>query len=224
MENKTSTKPILGYWAIRGLAQPIRLLLEYAGIEYTDKRYVCGDASTKFNREQWTSEKHKLGLDFPNLPYWIDSDVKLTQSAAILHHVARKAKLTATEDKQKAILEMIEGAVVDIRSDFVDACYDSEHWEQKFKDHAAGLQERLKVLDSWLNKKAWVGGDKLSYVDFLLYELLDQHSIAFPRCLEPLQNLSAFVKSFEALPAIAKYLKSSSYMNRPLNNPQASFK
>ena len=32
----------------------------------------------------WREEKYDLGLPFPNLPYFIDGDIKLTQSLAIL--------------------------------------------------------------------------------------------------------------------------------------------
>merc|ERR1712071_640098 len=34
--------PVLAYWDIRGLAQPIRLLLAYTETKYEDKYYVCG--------------------------------------------------------------------------------------------------------------------------------------------------------------------------------------
>ena len=33
------TVPILGYWGSRGRGEMIRLLLEYAGVRYEDKRY-----------------------------------------------------------------------------------------------------------------------------------------------------------------------------------------
>ena len=39
--------PELGYWAIRGLAQPCRLLLAYTGTDFVDKRYtVTGKRGT----------------------------------------------------------------------------------------------------------------------------------------------------------------------------------
>ena len=39
--------PELGYWAIRGLAQPCRLLLAYTGTTFVDKRYtVSGNKSS----------------------------------------------------------------------------------------------------------------------------------------------------------------------------------
>ena len=52
---------ILGYWAIRGLAEPVRLALHYANKPYTEKMYEQGEGP-EFNRDCWLSEKEKLGL------------------------------------------------------------------------------------------------------------------------------------------------------------------
>jgi len=38
-------KVVLGYWAIRGLAERIRLFLEYTGTAYSEVRYD--------NRDKW---------------------------------------------------------------------------------------------------------------------------------------------------------------------------
>ena len=63
--------PILGYWDCRGLGDPIRLLLIQAGVEFEDKRYR--------DPKEWFANKFNLGLEFPNIPYYIDGDLKLTQ-------------------------------------------------------------------------------------------------------------------------------------------------
>ena len=34
----------LGYWDIRGLAQPIRMILEYVGANWKEDSYSCGPA------------------------------------------------------------------------------------------------------------------------------------------------------------------------------------
>ena len=34
-------KLTLGYWGLRGRAQPIRFLLEYVGLPYEDKKYTA---------------------------------------------------------------------------------------------------------------------------------------------------------------------------------------
>ena len=97
-----SAKPVLGYWDIRGLAQPIKLLLAYTGTEYQDKRFPCGPGP-EFDRSQWFDNKFSFGLDFPNLPYYIDGDVKLSQSNAILRYIARKHDMLGKTDKEKAM-------------------------------------------------------------------------------------------------------------------------
>jgi len=223
---KSVVKGTLGYWAIRGLAQPVRLLLAYSGIEYEDKRYVCSEGP-KFDRSQWTNEKHKLGLEFPNLPYWIQGDLKLTQSQAIVHHVAREADLMADDATTQSQIEMLEGAIFDLRNEFVDMCYaDEKHHKEKLEEYKKAAPEKLKEFNSWLHdkKRKWVAGDKLTYVDFYMYELLDQNRILQPNIFEAYPALAAHIQQFEALPKIAEYRKSPLYIERPLNNPQAQFK
>ncbi|XP_043732195.1 uncharacterized protein LOC122676690 isoform X2 [Cervus elaphus] len=95
------------------LAHAIRLLLEYTDSNYEEKKYTMGD-TPDYNKSQWLNEKSKLGLDFPNdgdaggpsdqallffqLPYLIDGTHKLTQSNAILRHIARKHNMWPEED------------------------------------------------------------------------------------------------------------------------------
>ena len=87
-----AAKPLLAYWDVRGLTEPIRLLLEYVGVEYDQKFYVCGDGPD-FSRTDWTDVKGSFGLDFPNLPYYIEGNLKLTESWAILRYIAGKNNL-----------------------------------------------------------------------------------------------------------------------------------
>lgn len=75
---------VLGYWGIRGLAQQLRLLLSYVGLPFEDKIYA--------SREQWfENDKQSLGLSFPNIPYLIDGDFKLTESEAIQKYIINKS-------------------------------------------------------------------------------------------------------------------------------------
>ena len=52
---------VFGYWAIRGLGEPSRLVLHYTKTPYTEKTYETGEGP-EFSREDWLSEKQKLGL------------------------------------------------------------------------------------------------------------------------------------------------------------------
>ena len=59
------------------------------------------DAAIPLSEEgqnMWFKEKkHNLGLDFPNLPYMLDGDVKLTQTLAIMRYLGRKFGLSPSE-------------------------------------------------------------------------------------------------------------------------------
>ena len=73
---------LLAYWDSRGRCEPIRYMLEYLGIPY-EKKVYANDTET---RQHWLEiDKKNTGLDFPNLPYLIDGDVKITQTLACAH-------------------------------------------------------------------------------------------------------------------------------------------
>ena len=97
----STSKPTLGYWAIRGLASQIRYQMVYQGIDFNEDIYEQGDAPD-YSRDSWTNAKHSLGLEFPNLPYLIHEDVKITETQAIMKYLANQfdPKLLGTTPEQ----------------------------------------------------------------------------------------------------------------------------
>ena len=81
---------VLGYWNTRALAEPIRLLLVFVGVNWEDKRYQVGSPST-YDKSAWENEKETLGLSLPNLPYLLNPEtgLKLTQTRTILRYLWR---------------------------------------------------------------------------------------------------------------------------------------
>ena len=122
------SKPVLGYWKIRGLAQQIRYQLKYLGVDFDEVHYEQGDAPD-FSREEWLSKKDTLGLKFPNLPYFIDGDVKLTETNAIMKYIAHKwnseHQLLGTDPATMAQVEMVAGVVNDLKGAVTMPCYTS---------------------------------------------------------------------------------------------------
>ena len=55
----------------------------------------------------FAKEKCKLDLDFPNLPYYIDGDLKLTQSMSIVRHLGRKYHLYGENQAEASRIDTI---------------------------------------------------------------------------------------------------------------------
>ncbi|XP_053310301.1 glutathione S-transferase Mu 5-like [Spea bombifrons] len=212
---------ILGYWDIRGLAHAIRLLLEYTETPYEDKLYVTGDAPD-YDRSQWLDGKETLGLDFPNLPYLLDGDVKLTQSNTILRYIASKHGMCGETEKEKINMSLLENQAMDFRMGLVRIAYDPQ-FETLKGSYLENLPVALGRFSRFLGGRSWFAADKITFVDFVMYDVLDQHRMLEPTCLQHFQNLQDFLNRFEALPTIASYMKSPRFMKTPINNRMASW-
>lgn len=68
---------IFGYWNVRGRGAAIRNLLRYVIADYEEVIYPLDPPH--FSKEKWLKEKPTLSLDFPNLPWLQDNDLKITQ-------------------------------------------------------------------------------------------------------------------------------------------------
>ncbi len=79
------------------LVQPSRFLLEHAGAYYEDRTFDV------HAQDQWFKDaKFTLGLDFPNLPFYIDGSTKVTQSMAILRVLGRKHGMAPKTEEEYA--------------------------------------------------------------------------------------------------------------------------
>ncbi|XP_064138508.1 glutathione S-transferase Mu 1-like isoform X1 [Loxodonta africana] len=209
----------LGYWDIRGLGHVIRLLLEYTDSNYEEKRYTIGDAPD-YDKSHWLNEKFKLSLDFPNLPYLIDGPHKLTQSNAILRYIARKHNLCGETEEEEIRMDILENQVMDTRMNFVMLCYNPD-FEKLKPQYLEELPDKMRLFSEFLGQRPWFAGDKITFVDFLAYDVLDLNRIFDPKCLDAFPNLKDFMAHFEGLKRIAAYMKSSRFLPRPIYTNQA---
>ncbi|XP_036090993.1 glutathione S-transferase Mu 3 [Rousettus aegyptiacus] len=210
---------VLGYWDIRGLAHAIRLLLEFTGTSYEEKRYTCGEAPD-YDISQWLDVKFKLDLDFPNLPYLMDGKNKITQSNAIMRYIARKHNMCGDTEEEKIRVDIVENQIKDLHLQLIQLSYSSDYEKLK-PQYLEQLPVQLKQFSLFLGKFSWFAGEKLTFVDFHIYEILDQNRIFEPKCLEEFPNLKAFMCRFEALEKIAAYMQSDRYFKMPIMNRMA---
>lgn len=209
------SRPILAYWDIRGLAQPIRHLLVYVGVDFENKEYKYGPPPD-LDPKEWFDVKDSLGLAFPNLPYYIDGDLKITQSDAILQHLGRKHGLYGQNDKEKIIIDTLTGVLHDFfNRDLGPVGYDLS--KIQLPDFKKTLADRLKTFSDYLGTRTWFTGDKISFIDFKLYEIFRIMNKLDPGCADKVDNIKKFGERFEGLPAIAKYMKSPEYRHKPFS-------
>ena len=165
------TTVTLGYWKIRGLAQYLRHLLSYTETEFQEIQYD--------NQDRWFKEdKLNLGLDFPNIPYLIDGDFKLTESSAIAKYIIKRSgktdllgKNTRDQGKVDALISVINDALKDIRGLFWNKDHETlkiellEKARPKFnyiKDFVGDRQFALGYLTVDGNFVAWPENDDIS--------------------------------------------------------------
>nr|SZF06491.1 Group 8 mite allergen-like protein (mu class glutathione transferase) [Psoroptes ovis] len=199
------SKPTVGYWDIRGLGQPIRLMLTYAGQDFHDKRYNIGPAPT-FDRSEWLNEKFNLGLDFPNLPYYIDGDLKMTQTLAILRYLGHKHNMEGKTEHERVRVAMLEQQTHDMFWQFARMCYD-ENMEKLRADLMAKLPETFKLLSKFMGDHHFVAGTYVTYVDFFFYEYLLRIKVLMPEIFNQFDNLKQYVERFESLLRVSEYIK-----------------
>jgi glutathione S-transferase len=182
--------------------------------------------SSGFDLSDWTNKKYTLGLDFPNLPYWIEGNLRITQSQAILLHVAKKARLMGGTDEARAQALMLLGVSADLRDAFVTLSYGGSFDTARGAFVSGPLASTIKSLEAFAAKSGgpYLLGAELTFVDFLWADLLEQLVTLEPACLAGAPMLKKLIDTVYALPKISAYRASPAYIDRPYNNKQAHFK
>ena len=90
-----------------------KMALAYAGVDYQEVNYNFGAAEG--SDDHWGTQKSKLGLAFPNLPWYINDNVKLTQSNAILRQIGRKYNLFGKNVEEASEIDMLIDTAADIQ-------------------------------------------------------------------------------------------------------------
>jgi glutathione S-transferase len=130
-----TSKLTLGYWGIRGRGQVTRLVCAYTGIEWEEKTYT--------NPEEWFGkDKQELGILFPNLPYIIDGDLKISESDVLPRYVIKKSgktELLGKDPKDMALVDNVIYVVLDLWNPISQLFFN-----KKWQDEKTGVFYQLK--------------------------------------------------------------------------------
>ncbi|GBN67968.1 Glutathione S-transferase class-mu isozyme 1 [Araneus ventricosus] len=206
-------KPVLCYWNIRGVAEPIRYLLHYKKVDFEDKRYPADDPGY----DQWQKDKLEVGLDFQVLPYYIEGDIKLTHNIAIMRYLGYKYGLTGNTSEEKRRVVIAEQQSVDFRDKLRSSVTSKEFQATEKEGFLKTVQPMLQQWENFLGDNKFVAGDDITYVDFMVYEALDHYRIYHESVLDDYPSLTAYFNRIKNLPEIQDYL------NSPVRTPWPVF-
>mgnify|MGYP002652408269 CR=1 FL=1 len=134
--------------------------------------------------------------------------MKLTQTLAILRHIARKYNLDGANTQEKNDISLMEQQIYDMNRAIVQITYDPNCAKLK-EDYIKGaLPDNLKLVENFIRDRAFVAGTNVSYVDFWTYEFLLKIRTLVPDVFNKFPVLVQYAERVEALRAIAAYNKS----------------
>jgi glutathione S-transferase len=213
----------LYYWpSIQGRGEFVRLALEEAGADYVD---VARESKTGMRAMDSLMENGERPSFAP--PFLKDGDVIIGQTAAILFYLGGKHDLAPKDEAGRLWTHQIQLTI----ADFVLEAHDTHHpiasglYYEDQKEESARRSEDFrdnrvpKYLD-WFETiltrnpagPKHLVGDKITYVDLSLFQVIAGLTYAFPKLIKrELRNCpkaTALHKAIAKRPRIKAYLES----------------
>ena len=208
----------LWYWPeIQGRGEFVRLPLEAAGIPYEDCARIHGA------KAMMADMKARKGRT-PFAPPYIDDDgLVVAQAANVLLHLGEKHGFAPSDPADRCWVHQLQLTIADAVAEAHNvhhpvelmAYYDDQKPEAK-RAAAQFRAERMPKFLGWLKEAAqagdWLAGDKWSYADTSLFQLVEGLRYAFPKRMAAIEGdypaVIALRDRVAELPGIAAYLAS----------------
>ncbi|MBB3871314.1 MAG: glutathione S-transferase [Brevundimonas sp.] len=211
----------LYYWpTIQGRGEFVRLALEAAGADYVDiSRQDDGKAMMKLME---TATTPAFAPPFLRL-----GDRTIGQVAAILAWLGPQLGISPNGDSDRAWLNQIQLTFADLVAEAHDthhpvdlmAYYDEQKSEaarrsKVFREQRIGkfLRWAEQVLIANPYGPDWLVGERLTYADLSLFQVVEGLGYAFPKATEAVLNTTPHIVAVRdrvaALPRVSAYLKS----------------
>ncbi|KAM3913196.1 glutathione S-transferase P 1-like isoform 2-T2 [Leptodactylus fuscus] len=199
---------VITYFPLRGRAENIRLLLGDQGATWEEEEVQMQD---------WKSGNLKKEAVFGQLPKFKDGDFVLYQSNSILRYLGRKYDIAGGSNQESALIDMVNDGVEDLRLKFARAIFYEPETKDKYEadlpNHFSAFE---RILSQNCNGTKYLVGDKISYADYNLLDLLQTHLALFPACLSTFPLLTAYIDRITSRPKLSEYLNSDARKNRPM--------
>jgi hypothetical protein len=149
-------KVVTGYWSIRGLGAPMRMMSAFAGQEVEDKQYSDGDSWFKSDKPQLL----KLNA-LTNLPYLHDvsAGVVVTQSTGVYQYLGRKLGLMGSTEAETAAVEQVLAQAFDLRNDLMGQVYPFgavktvAEYDKTLPEYMKGANGHFTKFAAWVSNR-----------------------------------------------------------------------
>lgn len=218
----------IGYWAIRGLGAPLRMMASYGGLEWDDFQVK--------EPQEWfgTRKEDILKLNpLANLPFLIDGDVCVCQTNAVMLYLGDRCGLNGkTTAERLQTVQMLEeiydlrNRVIELVYPFKEVCRDQAEHDAKLAAHLEkGAKGNYTKFEACVVGPFFLGAE-VSTSDFHLFEMLDQHELMCAKAgaaslLADFPKLKALHEAMKAAPELAGYFASDA-CKLPCNNAIAN--
>jgi glutathione S-transferase P len=206
-----SNMPSLGviqYFKCRGRVQALRYLA-------VDNDLELGE--DPFELSEWPALKPKTPLG--QAPVLHDGDLHLSQSNAILRYVSRKHGLYGSNDKEAALIDMINDQQEDFRQTYYYLVY--HDFDANKEEYIKTLPSHLSTFEKFLGENkggnGFFVGDKISFADYNIFDLLDDLVVLAPTILDGFPKLKGFHSRIASRDKIAKYRSTDAFKKLPVN-------
>ncbi|CAD8202609.1 unnamed protein product [Paramecium pentaurelia] len=205
-----------GYWTIRGIGQPLRYLLEYVEIPYTQKNFNIIES-------EWFDSVAKPPLNqevLANLPYIKDGDKWIFESQALYIYIAyraNRADLLGSTNEEQVVVEQVKGVLLDLYRAFrsLIALPEVDYLAKKDEYFNTEVLWIIEKLNKFIQGKTWATGNNLTYVDFFQFELEQTLEAYKPGILDQFQNLRKHHDAFAEIPQIKRFISSERFIAQP---------
>lgn len=205
----------LVYWPeIPGRGEFVRLVLEQAGEPYVDLAREQGTPAVL----PWLHGDRTFAP-----PVLLHGDFVLAQTTAICDYLARRLDLVPKDEKSRARALQLHLTLMDL----VDEVHDTHHpissalYYEDQKEAAAQraahftntrMEQYLAHFEAVLGESHYLLGERLSYVDLALFQVLEGLDYAFPkayrRVVSGTPGLLALRGRVRKRPRLVEYLRS----------------
>ena len=147
------------------------MMFHYLNVNFEDKIYDCGPEPT-FDRTCWTDVKFTLGMEYPNLPYLIDGETKISETAGIMQYIAKKwcPDLLGKTSAELGRANMLWAHVFDLKMKSTGPCYAGDGNAETIIDD---IRPILAGIVKAMGSSKWIAGENLTWLDFYFAENMD---------------------------------------------------